>query len=203
MAVIQKPYLNKNKVFPRKMFFFLISILVQIATPVHAKTPPRFEINSITIYEDGQAYQTISSFDLSLSELVNTAINHGVPINIVLQYAQPQKLLWTTRYKTIAETDFELFRNGLTDSYVLKNRSTFKNLQYPTIEDALQDLGSLQLKNIPLESIKSDELAVRIHLDLFALPPQIRARAFFSGRWRHDSDWLHQPLPNQNPKTQQ
>lgn len=171
-------------------FFSLLGLLVcllcltQNAT---AKTPNRFKVTKVSASASKGGIDIISNFKLSLSSKAYEAINQGVPIDIILNYAQPKHYFWGIQYKNLDTTIFTLSRHSLSGNYVLKNQTTFRNTQFQTVDDALKQISLFQLKRINNQN--TDEIAIRIYLDLFRLPPQIRANAFFSGRWRHDSDW--------------
>ena len=137
--------------------------------------------------QDDAGIDILSRFQLSLSNTAYDAINHGVPIDIVLSYARPKHRFWGMHYKTLDSTVFSLSRHTLSDSYQLYNSSTFNTQQFITIDEALKHIALFQIKR--LEKQQLDTLAVRIHLNLFTLPAQIRANAFFSKRWKHDSLW--------------
>lgn len=167
---------------------FIIALSLCIFQSASANTPKRFEIISASISKQtGNNLTIISRFKLSLSRLVYDAINHGVPVEIVLSYAEPKKKFWFTQYQNMSTTVFELSKDSLSRNYLLKNKDNYKNVQFISIDEALRHIALFQTKTIDTPSIK--KIATRIHLNLFALPAQIRGRAFFSGRWRHDSKW--------------
>ena len=150
--------------------------------------PTRFEITDVSISNaNDDSLDILSRFQLSLSPKVYDAIDHGVPINIVLVYAQPKKQLWWQTYIPLSKTTFRISRHVLSNNYQLKNVSAFETHQFITIDEALKHIAIFQLKNLNIRSV--DKVALRIYLDIFNLPAQIRASAFFSSRWQHDSFW--------------
>ena len=185
----------------QQIFFFkIITILClslsifysTVTTSAFAKTPNRFKVTNVTASASKDGIDTISNFKLSLSSMTYDAINQGIPIDIVLSYAIPKHRFWGIQYKELNKTIFKISRHSLSGNYVLKNISSFRNQQFQTIDDALREISLFQLKRLDQQSLK--EIAVRIHLDLYALPPQIRAKTFFSGRWHHDSKWTIWPV---------
>ena len=178
--------------FKRLFQLFILFCFILNHQVAESKTPNRFKINKVVASSTVDGIDTISNFKLSLSSMTFDAINQGIPIDIVLSYAEPKRLFWGIRYKQLDKTMFRISRHSLSGNYVLQNRSSFKNFQFQTIDDALKQIALFQLKRINRQNLS--EIAVRIHLDLYALPPQIRAKAFFSGRWRHDSKWTIWPV---------
>lgn len=181
-ACFQKPFLSTTLKAGLLLLCFLF------CTKAFANTPARFEILAVSSsHKTEHNINILSRFQLSLSSLVYDAINHGVPIEIVLSYAEPKTHFWMTQYKNINSTVFEISKDSLSGNYLLKNKDTYKNVQFISIDEALRHIALFQTKTINKPEI--NKIATRIHLNLFTLPPQIRGRAFFSGRWRHDSKW--------------
>jgi len=165
-----------------------VAILFIFFSKTISNNPTRFEITAVSISNSNDnSLDILSRFQLSLSAKVYDAINHGVPINIVLKYAQPKKKFWWKTYSPLGRTTFRISRHALSNNYQLKNMSAFKTHQFITIDEALKHIAIFQLKNLNIST--ADKVAIRIYLDTFNLPAQIRASAFFSSSWRHDSYW--------------
>ncbi len=177
----------KKKSFAKISLTILFVISLAFSITCSAKNPTRFSVINVTASASDKGIQTLSRFQLSLSTRAYDAIDHGVPVDIVLSYAEPKKRFWGTSYKTIDKKTFRLSRHVLSDNYQLHDSTAFQTHQFITIDEALKHISIFQIKN--LDNISSTEIAVRVHLDTFNLPPQIRASAFFSGSWRHDSLW--------------
>ena len=152
------------------------------------KNSTRFSvIDVISSNTKNNTLQLLSRFQLSLSSTAYEAIDHGVPIDIVIEYAKPLDRLWGTQYKELDKSLFRLTRHTLSNNYLLENISAVETNQFITIDEALKHIATFQINQIRLND--SQQIAIRIYLDIFKLPAQIRASAFFSGRWKHDSDW--------------
>jgi len=172
-------------------YFFLVTILcllTSIFSNSHAQNSTRFSVTEVTATQlENNKLQLLSKFQLSLSATAYDAINHGVPIDIVIHFANPRDRFWGTQYQTLGKTSFRLTRHALSNNYQLENISNLKIDQFITIDEALKHITTFQINTF--EVTNSKNIAVRVFLDIFNLPPQIRASAFFSGRWRHDSFW--------------
>ena len=184
--------IDNSPLFSKKHFaktsliaLFIISLAFSINSS--AKDPTRFSVTNVIATSSEKGIQTLSRFQLSLSARAYDAIDHGVPIDIVLSYAEPKKRFWGTHYQTIDKKTFRLSRHALSDNYQLYDSTAVQTHQFITIDEALKHISIFQIKN--LNGISTPEIAVRVYLDTFNLPPQIRASAFFSGSWKHDSDW--------------
>ena len=170
------------------IFVLFICIMFIIYSKTISTSPTRFTVTDVSAQKTKRNnIELLSRFQLSLSSTAYDAINHGVPIDIVLTYAEPKTLLWWKRYNVLGKTIYRISRHALSSNYQLKNLSTFQTYQFVTIDEALKHIAIFQLKNLKENS--SNNIAVRIHLDIYNLPAQIRASAFFSSRWRHDSYW--------------
>ena len=165
-----------------------IAIILVIFSKTISNSPTRFEITNVSVSNSNDSsLDILSQFQLSLSPKVYDAINHGVPIYIVLKYAQPKKQLWWQTYNSLDRTTFRISRHTLSNNYQLKNLSAFETHQFITIDEALKHIAIFQLKKLNISA--ADKIALRVYLDTFNLPAQIRASAFFSSSWRHDSFW--------------
>lgn len=170
------------------LLVLLVSLLLFIFSKSSPSNPARFSVIDVSIAQSANnSVDLLSRFQLSLSSTAYEAIDHGVPIDIVLSYAEPQRKIWWKNYKKLGETTFRLSRHTLSNNYQLRNLSAFQTYQFITIDEALKHIAIVQLKNI--EESDVNKIAVRAHLDIFKLPAQIRASAFFSSRWHHDSSW--------------
>jgi len=174
------------------LFFLWLQINNQIA---QARVSDRFNVEDVNLTIRNDIVESISSFDMSLSYLSIKAINQGVPVKIVLRYATPKKWLWFTSYKEILRTEYKVSRQAISSSYLLKNLTTLNHRQFQTLDDALREISSIQVTQFKSKHLSNNSIAVRIHLDLFDLPSQIRAKAFFSDKWKHNSGWSIWSVP--------
>ena len=183
----------KLSTFKNKWFFLIpliccIAIILVMLAKTISNSQTRFKITDVSISSPNDlSIDILSRFQLSLSSKVYDAINHGVPIDIVLMYAEPKKQLWWQTYKPLEKTTFNISKHALSNNYQLKNLSAFETHQFFTIDEALKHIAVFQLKS--LNTNTKDKVALRIYLDIYNLPSQIRASAFFSKSWRHDSSW--------------
>lgn len=170
------------------LIFIALGVMAFMYSESHSNSPTRFSVIDVTASQTKENnIDLLSRFQLSLSSTAYDAIDHGVPIDIVLSYAEPQKRFWGKQYKVLDTTVFKLSRHALSNNYQLRNLSTFQTHQFITVDEALKHIAVFQITSI--ENNTLDEVAVRVYLDIFNLPAQIRASAFFSGHWRHDSFW--------------
>jgi len=166
-----------NSLFLRVILQTLVVAVLSLvmSSTVLAKSPQRFKTSYVSLIQKENRIESISSFNLYLSKLSSKALSQGVPINIVLSYATPKKTLFITSYSEIEKTEFKLSKHALSDTYLLENLTTYRNLQFPTIEDALIEISSIQIKSLDTKKLNDNKVAIRIHLDLFKLPPQMAA----------------------------
>ena len=86
---------TKSKWFLLIPLVCFVAIMFVFFSNTISNNPTRFEIIDVSISNSNDdSLDILSRFQLSFSSKVYDAINHGVPINIVLKYAQPKQQLW-------------------------------------------------------------------------------------------------------------
>jgi hypothetical protein len=134
----------------------------------------------------------LAKMDLILSDPVAEAVNNGIPVIIVKQYAVPRSRLVVKRRRVKTERTYELRKHALSDRYIVTNNGTEAVKTYPSVTTAIRAIGAASVVNLQLQKDEySDppQVGVRVYLDIYALPTALRMRAFISRSWRHNSGW--------------
>ncbi|MGH1539168.1 MAG: DUF4390 domain-containing protein [Arenicella sp.] len=152
-----------------------------------------FVVENVLSSHSGSEITIFSQLELSLSEQLIEAINHGVPISIVVEYAKPKKNWLGSSYSVLTTAVYQLERHSLSNRYLLRSFRGNKLDIFTSIQEALSYLGqsvSLTIQHDP----QMTDIAVRSYVDIYRLPGPLRFKAFFSKHWHHDSNWSIWPL---------
>jgi hypothetical protein len=134
----------------------------------------------------------VSEMELVLSDQVEEAVNNGIPVTIVKEFAVPRSRLVLKRRRVKLEQAYELRRHALSDRYLVSENGSDSVKTYPSVNDALRAIGSASVVTIQLEADEyrdPPQVTIRVYLDIYALPTALRLRAFISRNWRHNSGW--------------
>ena len=84
------------------------------------------------------------------------------------------------------------------DACSMQSLDTQYQRNFPSLDSALNALGSINMLNLPpeyLEDIDALTLQVRSELDLYALPTPMRPGALLSNKWQLSSPWKEAVWP--------
>lgn len=142
-----------------------------------------------------------TKIDLNLSEQAELAVENGVPLVVLTEFALVRNgLLWS-------DTVFK-HRNGqvlryhsLSDRYVVENLNVETIDTFGSVTEALQSMGVFRSLVFSLpETVEAESpdysLIVRSRLDINELPAALRPMAFFSPSWQLSSDWTSWQITN-------
>lgn len=122
------------------------------------------------------------------------AVDSGIPLVIELDFrlSAPRRLLWDEEVVAVRR-EYVIERHALTKQYTVTNRTTGEHRGHANLEDALDDLGHVHdLAVIEAAALDADtdyEAALRLRLDLEALPAPMIPIAYVSPSWRMSSGW--------------
>lgn len=152
-----------------------------------------FAVKSVLSSKNDSQLMVISQLELSLSDQAIDAIDHGVPISIVIEYARPKQGMLGMSHEILARSVYQIQRHSLSNRYLLRMPTDKALSIFVSIENALSYLGRSITQPITIKQ-PLDTIAVRMYLDVFRLPAPLRFKAFFSQQWQHDSAWSIWPL---------
>lgn len=176
----------------------LIVLLILGASPAYAYADG-FSVDSARVTKIGNGYVLDAQFSYPLTERVKEAIANSVPI----VFSQQLKLVRQTpllgkywiweQTPWLTEIRYEIRYHALSQQFVVQNLGTQHRNNYPSLENALHDLGKINALSLPPEHIvKTDGLSLhlRSELDLYALPTPMRPGALISKKWQLASPWV-------------
>ncbi len=174
-----------------KLFLLLI-----FSMPLHAEI---FNIEYARVSKIGNGYVLNAQINYPLTARVKEAITNSVPI----VFSQQIKLIRHTpilgkywsweRTPWLTEIRYELRYHALSQQYIVRNLGTLNQRSYPTLSDALHELGHINALTLPPEHMPDTdglELHLRSELDLYALPTPMRPGALLSKKWQLASPWV-------------
>jgi hypothetical protein len=171
-------------------------LLLIISMPIYAET---FSVDYARVTKIGNGYVLNARINYPLTARVKEAIANSVPI----VFSQQIKLIRQTpllgkywiweQTPWLTEIRHEIRYHALSQQYVLRDLDTQNQNTYPTLNDAMQALGSIYLSLPPehLAEIKNLSLQIRSELDLYALPTPMRPGALLSKKWQLASPWVN------------
>ena len=132
--------------------------------------------------------------DLSLTEETEQAVNHGVPLVVLTEFAVVEDgRLWERR-RVRYQTRSRLRYHALSDHYIVDVAGSEDIETFRTLSDALEHIGTLKALVLDWPSFtrngaRTGEIDVRSRLDINALPAPLRPTAYLSGQWQLGGDW--------------
>ena len=181
--------------------FFIFTLLLLLST---ASLAVNFDVHYAQIEKIGNGYILNAKIKYLLTLRVNEALDNGVPITfrqdielihnipVLGQFWQWKKTLWNTTLR------YELRYHALSKQYVMQSLDTKYQRNFPSLDSALNALGSINMLNLPpehLDDIDGLTLQVRSELDLYALPTPMRPGALLSNKWQLSSPWKEAVWP--------
>jgi hypothetical protein len=188
---------HNNRMIIRSTYrtlFLLLSLHLVLASPVlpAQENDKGFSVLEVSASGLEGEVRILAEMDLMLSDPVEEAVNNGIPVTIVKQYAVPRSRLVIKRRRVKTEQTYELRKHALSDRYVVKNIGSEAVKTYPSVTTAIRAIGAASVVNLKLrkdEYSDPPQVGVRVYLDIYALPTALRMRAFISRSWRHSSGW--------------
>lgn len=158
-------------------------------------------IERVDIAHDNGRYSLDADIRYELSTVALEALHKGVGLTLMHTVAvmQPRPLLWDQPIVKVRHRH-ELSYQALTDQYRLMVDDSPLIQNFPTLESALAEIGTLRDVAVPLFERalreKNEYVGVRAWLDIESLPVPMRLRAYIWPNWRHNSGW-YRWRPNQ------
>lgn len=150
------------------------------------------DVKSADLEQVEEAFILNAELEISLSPVLEDALNKGVPLNFVADF-ELKKPRWYWLDETIASAQqhVRLSYHALTRQYQLNFSGHYLN--FLSLGEACRELG--QLRDWPVmvkERLKKRTAyvaALRMKLDLGQLPKPLQVNALASKEWNLDSEW--------------
>lgn len=155
-------------------------------------------INAATRLESG-VYRLDAQIEYRFSPAALEALQNGVPLTIDIEMEVRRRRSWVWDETVHALTQrFQLEYHALSQQYLVGNLNSGERRAFPTRTAALGFMGRIQdfplLDRSLLAENERYEGALRVRLDIEALPAPLRLFAYLSDDWRLTSEWRAWPL---------
>lgn len=153
-----------------------------------------YEVRSVDGRVVNGIYVVDSTIHIGLSEDMRNALNNGVALTFLVEVEihAPRRYLWDALIVRSTQR-LMLEYHALTGGYVVNNESTHTRRSFPTLDEALRELGELRDMAVSEERYLPAGIQctgrLRVSLDVESLPPPLRPIAYLSPEWYLRSDW--------------
>ena len=158
-----------------------------------------FEVISAATRLESGVYRLNAQIEYRFSNAALEALQNGVPltVNIEMEVRRRRSWLWDETVHALTQR-FQLEYHALSQQYLVSNLNSGERRAFPARSAALRFMG--QIHDFPLldRSLLAEneryEGAMRVQLDIEALPAPLRLFAYLSDDWRLASEWRSWPL---------
>lgn len=158
-----------------------------------------FEVIGASTRLEGGVYRLNARLEYHFSGAALEALENGVPltIEVEMEVRRRRPWLWDETVYALAQR-FRLEYHALSRQYLVNNLNSGERRGFPTRAAAVRFMG--QINDFPfldkglLVSGERYEAALRVRLDIEALPAPLRLFAYLSDDWRLASEWRTWPL---------
>lgn len=178
----------------QKLALLLFSLLWLGSALAETNTPAQFSIDSIQTIDRNNQLVIAGKVNYQFSPAVIDAVEHGVPVTIKFEMKLIQVRRWWLNKPLLEKQQFYVIKfHALSQQYLLSTEDATGHIAFSNLGSLLHYLGTLESKPLaPSGYIKPDinyQVAVRASLDIEALPPALRPRAYISDEWDLDTGW--------------
>ncbi len=135
-------------------------------------------------------YQSNNELNLNLSEEVREAINHGVRLTFICEFAQHRTWLFLAWQDIQKEHRFVVSYHALSSRYLVQQDSEQSAALFRSLDNAMDFITSRSLSLLDSYSDTQHSYSLRVSLSKYELPGPMRLNAFISSDWNLDTDWI-------------
>jgi hypothetical protein len=171
MMVYFMPYYKSAKRF--LAYIFLIFLTLSIAfSPIVNAASSGIHIKSAELLAGDESYSLSTDFDISLSPVIEDALNKGVPLTFLLEFqlSSPRKYWFDD--EIVTQTQFVTLSYHALSRQYLVNRSGHQ-----------QSFSNLQQAKDDISNIKAWAVVDKKRLDQTKLPKPVQVEAIGSDDW--------------------
>jgi hypothetical protein len=173
-----------------------VLLLSLIAQPVWSDGPldGDFEIHSAFIVAEQGVLQLSAHVQYPLTEPIESALRDGVTLAFDLDLNMSKhRRLWLNATVLDMTLRRELTYHAVTGRYVVRNDSGEEQASFPTLEDALDQLGRIEDLPILVKSQLHGDgpwvVSIRAGVRRGRMPDTLRTLMFWSDGWHRTSEW--------------
>jgi hypothetical protein len=191
MAFITRASARSSRALIRACWLCLFTVLGLDSGPAYASD---FVVRAAGTSIVNQVYVLDADIDYSFSERALNALANGVPLTLRMHIKIEREYnWWPDSLAAELEQRYEIQYHALSGLHVLENLNSGASEVYPTLHSALLALGSVRDLPVIDEKLLDEDadyvIAMRVHLDIEALPSPLRPFAYITPAWWLNSDW--------------
>lgn len=161
---------------------------------------PGLRVTELQVFRGQDSVMLQPELDLQLSPAVLDALHNGVPVVLVLEARLERQRAWLwPRTVPGGARRYILTYHSLGDQYLMRDEDDETPRAFPSRDAVLATLESPEPWSLVLPADAPEDTAwraaLRVRLDLEALPAPLRLAALFSPGWRIGSGWHRETLP--------
>lgn len=135
-------------------------------------------------------YQSTAKFNLNLSEEVREAVNHGVRLTFVCEFAKDRSWLFLAWQDVQKEHRFVVSYHALSSRYLVQRDSEQSPSLFRSLDGAMDFITAQSLTLLDTYNDTQHSYNLRVSLSKHELPGPMRLNAFISGDWSLDTGWI-------------
>lgn len=126
---------------------------------------------------------------INLSSPVQKAIDSGVTLTFICEYAMIDKFLAFTWVKERKQHQFVVSRHALSNRYLVRNEASLEPGIYRSIPETMNHITDQALDLFNRYHNSNDQYQMRLSLSKYELLGPMRLNAFINDAWDLDSGW--------------
>jgi hypothetical protein len=135
-------------------------------------------------------HQSAENIGLELSSEVQDAIQNGVSIMFLCQYAERKTFWFLSRSANIKQHHFSLKRHALSNQYIVKRNDLNALKLFRSLDEATRYIAAQSVLQLEFYHDSDTLNSMRLSLNKFDLPAPMRLKAFLSSAWDVDTGWV-------------
>jgi len=141
-----------------------------------------FGDNGISLTEQG--------FTITLSEESQQAINNGVSLTFVCEFAMQKKYAFLTWNTAHHKHQFRVSRHALSNRYLVRTDNLQKPKIFVSLAQTMTYISSSSMHLFRNYIAKQSKYKMRLSLSKYELPGPMRLNAFISSDWNLNTGWI-------------
>lgn len=141
-------------------------------------------------FDDNGIIRTKQGFTITLSEESQQAINNGVPLTFLCEFAMQKKLGFITWNSEKYVHRFMVSRHALSNRYLVRLNNALKPKIFVTIGQTMKYISRTSEQLFGNYAARQSEYKMRLRLSKYELPGPIRLSAFMSSDWNLNTGWI-------------
>ena len=192
MASITPAFANRTD--PPRWRRWLGALLLGLAGLQPAQAADGFAVEDASTRLAEGVYLLDADLEFRFSEQAIQALRNGVPLTLRVDIEVGRdRWWWLDATVATLEQRYRIKYHAFSDKYLVHNFNSGAFYTYPTLAGAVNALG--RIRDLPLldqklvEEDEEYEVAIRVYLDIEALPSPLRPIAYITPAWHLTSEW--------------